>query len=365
MNATTSTNTLAAAFLQEGGQSAEVVAGWLADFISAAKISIDIAIYDCRLDHGPASIIREALQARVAAGVRVRLAYDASRTKPQSHRDFEQAGADFAPNETNERVAELGLPDALVRGVHGFPGLMHHKFVVRDREAVWTGSMNWSNDAMTRMENIALMLQSPRLAGYFTDAFTPLWERREIVSSGAFQTDAAPLIFAGEAEPTDVDFSPGQGEQINDWVAERVLRARKRIVICSMLINSSRVLNAFVEQMDRGAVEISGVYDRTQMLGVLRQWEQDGRLTWKIDAVNRLIAAGRLVGKNSVPYEASSSHNFMHNKTLVIDDQVVTGSYNLSHAAESNAENMLCIVSPALAQRTVAYVDRLSVRFGK
>ena len=356
-------NTLAAAFLHENGQAPEVVAGWLAEFISAAKSSIDIAIYDCRLDDRPATIIRTALQNRIAAGVRVRLVYDASRAKPQSHRDFDQGGADFAPNETHERVAELGLPDELVRGVHGFPGLMHHKFVVRDGEAVWTGSMNWSNDAMTRMENIVLMLESQVLADYFTRAFQPLWERREIVSSGAFPTNPAPLVYAGEAASTDVDFSPGQGEQINDWVAARVLRAQKRIVVCSMLINSSRVLNAFVQQMDRGVVEISGVYDRTQMMGVLEQWKQDSRLAWKIDAVNRLIDTGHLLGKQSEPYEPGGSHNFMHNKTLVIDDVVVTGSYNLSHAAESNAENMLCITSSSLAARTVMYVNELRARF--
>jgi phosphatidylserine/phosphatidylglycerophosphate/cardiolipin synthase-like enzyme len=53
----------------------------------------------------------------------------------------------------------------------------------------------------------------------------------------------------------------------------------------------------------------------------------------------------------------------MHNKTLVVDDAVVTGSYNLSHAAESNAENMLAIDNEALAKRTVAYIAQLRDRF--
>ena len=356
-------NTLAAAFLREGGQSSEQVAGWLADFISAARASLDIAIYDCRLDDGPASIVRDALVGRIAAGVDVRLVYDASRSKPQTHREFEQGGGDFAPNETNERVAELGLPDELVRGVQGAPGLMHHKFMVRDGEAVWTGSLNWSNDAMERMENIVLMLESLPLARYFQEAFAPLWQRQAIASSGAFATNPAPLVYAGAEAVTDVDFSPGQGEQINDWVASRILNAKRRIVICSMLINSSRVLNAFVRQMDRGVVEISGVYDGTQMHGVLDQWKRDDRLAWKIESVNRLISAGRLVGKDSVPYESSERHNFMHNKTLVIDEAVVTGSYNLSHAAQSNAENMLSIASPALAETSIAYVNRLRETF--
>lgn len=357
-------NTLAAAFLQEGGQPAERVAGWLAEYIAAAKSSLDIAIYDCRLDEPAAGIIRDALRRRLAAGVQVRLVYDSSRAKPQTHREFEDAGADMAPNGTDERVAELGLPDELTRGVHGYPGLMHDKFVVRDRQAVWTGSMNWSNDGMTRMENIILMIDSAGLAAYFARAFTPLWERGDLADSGQFPTNPVRLIFDGQPALTDVDFSPGQGEQINEWVAAKVLNAKRRIVCCSMLINSSRVLNAFLQQMDRGRVEISGVYDKTQMDGVLQQWEQeDGRLQWKIDAVKRLIAEGHLAGKRSVPYEASSSHNFMHNKTLVIDDSVVTGSYNLSHAAESNAENMLAIDSEALAEKMVAYVRQLQIRF--
>jgi phosphatidylserine/phosphatidylglycerophosphate/cardiolipin synthase-like enzyme len=357
-------NTLAAAFLREGGQPAEQVAGWLAQFISAATSSLEIAIYDCHLDGQAAAIVRAALQDRVKAGVAVRLVYDASRAKPQTPSEFEGGGADFAPNDTNERVEELGLPDALTRGVHGYPGLMHHKFMVRDRQAVWTGSLNWSNDAMTRMENIILMIDSSRLAAYFQRAFEPLWTRDDLEDSGKFPTEPVELIYDGRPALTDVDFSPGQGEQINEWVAARIERAQRRIVVCSMLINSSRVLNAFLRQMDRGDVEISGVYDKTQMDGVLRQWEQEnGRLQWKIDAVKRLIDYGRLIGKESAPYEASASHNFMHNKTLVVDDAVVTGSYNLSHAAESNAENMLAIDNEALAERAVAYIAQLRDRF--
>jgi len=48
----------------------------------------------------------------------------------------------------------------------------------------------------------------------------------------------------------------------------------------------------------------------------------------------------------------------------VVDDTVITGSYNLSHAAQGNAENMLAIESPALAERVVAYARHLAERYG-
>jgi len=48
---------------------------------------------------------------------------------------------------------------------------------------------------------------------------------------------------------------------------------------------------------------------------------------------------------------------------LIVDDTVITGSYNLSHAAQSNAENMLAIESPALAEDAITYVRMLRNRF--
>ena len=45
----------------------------------------------------------------------------------------------------------------------------------------------------------------------------------------------------------------------------------------------------------------------------------------------------------------------MHNKTIVVDDVALTGSYNFSHAAQANAENMLAIANPDLGAEIVAY----------
>ena len=49
----------------------------------------------------------------------------------------------------------------------------------------------------------------------------------------------------------------------------------------------------------------------------------------------------------------------MHNKVLVIDDTVITGSYNFSRSAQFNAENILFIESAPLAEAYSAYIDHL------
>lgn len=355
-------DTLAVRFLEEDGQTALEVAGWLAEFIDGARHSLDLALYDVRLDRDSADLISDALQKRMAAGVRVRLVYDAG-SKPQTPSNLDVSGADYAPLDTDYRVKELGLPDPATRGVSDIRGLMHHKYLIRDRSDVWTGSINITNDSMSRQENIAVFLISAKLAELFTRDFEQLWQTGRLEATGAFRTDPDTLTFDGQSARTDVDFSPGQGEQINEWIAARVMQARQRIVFCSMLFTSSKLLNALTTQLDRRDIALSGVFDGTQMAEVLGQWGQRSDLDWKIAAVERVIAEGRLIGKQSQPYRPGQSHNFMHNKTLVIDDTVITGSYNLSHAAQGNAENMLAIDSPALADRVIAYVAHLHRQF--
>jgi phosphatidylserine/phosphatidylglycerophosphate/cardiolipin synthase-like enzyme len=53
----------------------------------------------------------------------------------------------------------------------------------------------------------------------------------------------------------------------------------------------------------------------------------------------------------------------MHNKVLVIDDTVITGSYNFSRSAQFNAENILFLESPAIASIYSAYIDHLQAKY--
>jgi len=106
-------------------------------------------------------------------------------------------------------------------------------------------------------------------------------------------------------------------------------------------------------------VAVDGIYDRTQMSDVYRQWQSVPSNHWKIPALHEIIVRAGLVGKNSTPYTPTGVHDFMHNKVLVIDDTVITGSYNFSRSAEFNAENILFIESAPLADIYSAYIDDL------
>jgi phosphatidylserine/phosphatidylglycerophosphate/cardiolipin synthase-like enzyme len=53
----------------------------------------------------------------------------------------------------------------------------------------------------------------------------------------------------------------------------------------------------------------------------------------------------------------------MHAKICVCDDTVFIGSFNLSHSGEENAENVLEIDDPGLAERMAAFVDSVRARY--
>jgi len=48
---------------------------------------------------------------------------------------------------------------------------------------------------------------------------------------------------------------------------------------------------------------------------------------------------------------------------MVIDDTVITGSYNFSRSAQFNAENILFLDSPALAETYSTYIDHLKAKY--
>ena len=76
--------------------------------------------------------------------------------------------------------------------------------------------------------------------------------------------------------------------------------------------------------------------------------------------------AGHLVRKNSLPYDRNKPHqphNFMHNKLVIADDVVVTGSFNLSNHAMGKAENVLLIRDADIASKYESYVRSLMAKY--
>jgi phosphatidylserine/phosphatidylglycerophosphate/cardiolipin synthase-like enzyme len=350
-------DSLSVFFLAQGEQSSDAVMKRLIAFISGAARTLDFAVYDMRLSDPLKESLSSALRERVNAGVQVRICFHGD--KPSCPNVA--AGQDPAPPGTSAFVQALGYPWRRIVGMK----LMHNKFIVRDDESVWTGSTNLTDDAFTVMENNIITIDSKPLANYYAEEFAELWQRQNFDSTGDIRTVAAPIIFNGQSGQATVMFSPGLGQKIDAEVARRVREAKRRVRICSLLINSGTLISELINLLRRPGVKVDGVYDRTQMEDVYKQWQEVPSNRWKIPALHEIVLRANLVGKNSTPYTPTSTHDFMHNKVLVIDDSVVTGSYNFSRSAEFNAENILFVDSAPLAEAYSTYIDHLIQKYRK
>jgi phosphatidylserine/phosphatidylglycerophosphate/cardiolipin synthase-like enzyme len=346
---------LSAFFLAEGEQSAEDVMARLTDFISVAKRTLEFAIYDMRFSDPLRAELAAALRDRAKAGVEIRFCYDADKAP----RPDLAAGQDPAPAGTGAFVQSLGYPWRRIAGMK----LMHSKFVVRDGQEVWTGSANMTDDAFTLMENNIVEIDSQALASYYAQNFEQLWEKQNFEHTGDIHTEPVALTFSNQSANARVMFSPGCGLAIDSEIARRVRAAQRRVRICSLLINSGTLIGELGNLLRRGRVSVDGIYDRTQMEQVYVQWQEVPPNRWKIGALKEIILRTGLIGKNSAPYTPAGHHNFMHNKVLVIDDTVITGSYNFSRSAQFNAENILFIESAPLAETYSAYIDHLVEKY--
>ena len=135
-------------FAPDDGVAARVV-----PWIQSAAGRIDFLAFSFTSDE-----IGQAIVDRAAAGVAVRGVMDASQA--------EGSGAEYG---------RLRLAGVDVR-LDGNPGLMHHKVIVVDGQAVLTGSYNFSRSAEERNDENALLVFDPGVAFWFGQEFERVFE---------------------------------------------------------------------------------------------------------------------------------------------------------------------------------------------
>jgi phosphatidylserine/phosphatidylglycerophosphate/cardiolipin synthase-like enzyme len=328
--------------LTDGGQRPADIARGIAGFLSPARASLDLALYDVRFETDAGALVLASLLSAVQRGVTVRLLYNVAHPGPIPVPP---------PPETAPQAIEA-LP-VETRGIAGIPDLMHHKFVVRDGEAVWTGSTNWTDDSWSRQENVIATVDSRGIAYAFTLAFGQLWDTGIVERSG--NVDPRPEK-VGEAQ-VRAWFCPEHGEALSHRVAKQIGKARERVRIASPVLTSGPILGTLVEVVNEDRCDVAGVIDDTQVDQVFGQWRTNGVSEWKIPLLRRVIEGAEFNGKSSIPWTPTSVHDYMHAKVVVADDIAFLGSFNFSRSGERNAENVLEVRDAAFADRLAAFVD--------
>jgi phosphatidylserine/phosphatidylglycerophosphate/cardiolipin synthase-like enzyme len=335
--------------LTDGGQQPLDVARQVVEFVAAAKRSLDFAHYDFHLGGETADLVGGAVKAAAARGVAVRFLYNLDHRNP--------IPVPPPPEPDGELIESLGVP---VRAIAGVPDLMHHKYVVRDGETIWTGSTNWTDESWHRQENVIVIAHSGDVAAKFTANFDELWETGAVAQSGFVPPEPLEL----DGRKLRAWFTPGNGEDLSHRIGKAIGRAKRRVRIASPVITAAPVLSTLAEKISEGRLDVAGCVDQPQVRGVVYQWRENGNVSWKLPLLERVMQAP-FSGKRSTPWGVGSVHDFMHAKVTVADDVVFVGSYNLSRSGEMNAENVLEVVDSELAEQLATYIDEVRARYPK
>ncbi len=274
----------------------------LAQAIDAARLSVDIAVYDLNLWS-----VRDALISAHRCGVAVRVVTESDNLDEQEIQDLKQAG-----------IVVLG---------DRHEGLMHDKYVVIDRTEVWTGSMNLTTGGGYMDNNNLLRVRSSKLAEDYTYDFEQMFVDDHF---GAEKTPGTPSPSVTiDSNQVEAYFSPQDGTLQHLLAA--VNSAQESISFLAYSFTSDELAQAMIERAAAG-VKVAGVFDEDQ-------YHSNAGTEF-----DRMTAAGLDVRLDGNP-------RLMHHKVIIIDGKiVVTGSYNFSYNAEhNNDENTLIIHNQDIA----------------
>lgn len=295
----------------EPGNPADVLAG----LIDEAQSTLDVAAFE--LDN---VVIVDALVRATKRGVRVRLVTETDYRHESGPTELERHGVTVVDDRRSG-------------------SLMHNKFVVFDGRAVWTGSMNFTENCAYKNNNHGVYVADEHLAASYATKFAWMYERKKF--GGAPDTSATipyPKVELTDGTPVEVYFST------HDRPARHVLRrletAKRSIHFLAFSFTDDAIGSEMLTAAKDG-LDVSGVFEKSQSTNSHSEYA-------------RLKAAG-------LPVFLDGNPRNMHHKVIVIDGStVLCGSFNFSKSAdESNDENLLVIRNPAVAEAFEAEFRRV------
>lgn len=300
----------------------------IVDFIDGASRGLEIAVQE--LSSRP--IAEAILRAEIERGVQVRMVLEADylteSRRPKTVADaFESKGE----NEINRLLAAAAMrATGWVRADFN-PHIFHQKFIIRDGEAVLTGSTNFTPTGVGRAPkggnlNHILIVNSSEFANIYRTEFKQ-------IASGSFgrrsERSEHPPEIVIDGVRLKVCFAPDHNPEME--IAKRINKSLHHIDFAIFTFSQSSAIDDAMEMALRAGVTVRGALDGMQ---ANRDWAPTRSLI-------RRGAELRRVGKRH------GHLNKLHHKMLVVDEAtLVLGSFNYTGPANQvNDENIVVITS--------------------
>ena len=321
------------------------------DFINGAEKRLDIAVQelDC---WDIASAIIDARK----RGIRVKLVMELDYLRSKKpHKDPYSPGGGL---KDNRDIQNALLRTAIKVNSDFNTKIFHQKFIVRDGQALLTGSTNFTDTGTSTNLNHLIIVHDEDVARTYSREF------REI-SQGHFGKlneghDERPPKVEVSKLPIRVLFAPDHSPEME--IMKQMAKAKKRIDFAIFTFSQSSGIDDQMIMMKKANISVRGALD--------------GKMA------NQKWAATKPLKKAGVKlYLVSQKGKLrkLHHKLMVIDKQVIiAGSFNYTGPANNlNDENVMVIgdlgtekVASIKAQKRLAKyafdeIERIIARFGK
>jgi phosphatidylserine/phosphatidylglycerophosphate/cardiolipin synthase-like enzyme len=209
--------------------------------------------------------------------------------------------------------------------------LMHNKFMVFDHKAVWTGSMNFTENCAYHNDNNGVYIEDAKLAENYTTKMNWLHDQRKFGAAPS-KSDHIPNPLITLSNGTQVENYFSTHDHPATHVIDTLKLAKKSIHFLAFSFTHEGISQAMMDCNTAGA-EIAGVFEKTQTASGHSAYFKmhDAKLPVYLDANPRN----------------------MHHKVIIIDGEIVIfGSFNFSDSADkSNDENLLIVYNRAVAAK--------------
>jgi phosphatidylserine/phosphatidylglycerophosphate/cardiolipin synthase-like enzyme len=213
------------------------------------------------------------------------------------------------------------------------PGaLMHDKFMVFDDSAVWTGSMNFTENCAYKNNNNGIYIDDQKLAANYATKFRWMFELHKFGSAPS-RGDKIPNPIVTLRDGTIIENYFSTHDKVADHVVTAVQGSNLSLHFLAFSFTHDGISKAMLTRAHTG-VEVRGVFEKSQTTNSYSEYARMSK-----------------VGPPVEVYTDANPRN-MHHKVIIIDGKkTIAGSFNFSsNADKSNDENLVIIHSPQVSK---------------
>ncbi len=208
----------------------------------------------------------------------------------------------------------------------GVGNLMHHKWAVIDNRLV-TGSANWTHAGLNKNHEVSFLCDNPLVVQRYVTHFIVL--TRRISGLAALSPPSDGTVF----------FIPDHRKSLRSALGAAIDKARSRICIAMYAFTSKWCWQKIIAAAVRG-VMVRLIMEQSQI------------------TTPAYVARAQRAGVKVKKYAFNG--DVLHDKCVIIDDEMWLGSMNLTGVGtSSNEENILRMHEPLLVTKVATCFDRL------